>query len=133
MKLLSKVGGREAWFVFGLYAGFMFMMTHWPRLTIPLPGRPDLFVHATIFGTWGCLLIACGRFGPVLSLRNIGWSGAVGVAYAGVDELLQAIPFLRRTAAWDDWACDVFGITLACVIALVIRARIGRTRTDLTG
>jgi len=27
----------------------------------------------------------------------------------------------------------VFGITLACVIALVIRARIGRTRTDLTG
>ena len=107
-------------FLFGLYAGFMFMMTHWPRLTIPLPGRPDLLVHATIFGIWTGLLIACGRFGPPLSARNIGWAFVVGVVYAGIDEALQAIPFLKRTAAWDDWACDVAGVALACAVAFGI-------------
>lgn len=117
---LSRPPG--VWFVFGLYAGFMFMMTHWPRLTIPLPGRPDLLVHMTIFGIWTGLLIACGRFGPALSGRNIGWCFGVGVVYAAIDEGLQAIPFIRRTAAWDDWGCDLTGVALACVIALVLRS-----------
>jgi VanZ family protein len=114
------------WFLFGLYAGFMFMMTHWPRLNIPLPGRPDLLVHASIFGVWTGLLLACGRFGPPLSGRNIGSTFLVGVGYAGVDEALQAIPFLKRTAAWDDWACDVTGVALACAVAFGISLTVGR-------
>jgi len=108
------------WVIFGWYAGFLFMLTHWPRLTIPLPGRPDLLVHASIFAVWTCLLIACGLFGPALSIRNIGRSFPVALAYSAIDEGLQAIPFIRRNAAWDDWACNATGVAAACLAALLI-------------
>lgn len=107
-------------FIFGGYVGFQFMMTHWPALTLPFPGRPDLVAHFTVFGTWNALLIACGRFGPRFSLRNIAVCTMIAAMYAGVDEGLQLIPAVRRHAAWDDYGCNVAGIQLVALGALIL-------------
>ena len=106
---------------FWLWASALFVGTHWPALTLPGTGRPDLFIHAGIFGLWTLLLLACGYFGPPLSWGNIGAVLLIAPAYAGLDEALQAIPWVRRHAALDDWACDVLGILIACGVAAVLR------------
>ena len=113
-------GRRAVVFLFGAYAGFQFMMTHWPKLVVPGPGRPDLIVHFAVFGLWNALLISCARFGPALSWRNITASTVLASVYAGVDEGLQAIPVLRRVCAWDDYGANVAGIHLVAVAALLL-------------
>lgn len=115
------------------YALLLFIGTHWPKLTIPGGGRPDLFVHAAIFALWAALLIASGFFGPPLSRRNIALAALVAVAYAAVDEALQAIPWVRRNAAWDDWALDCAGIALAAVVAFAIRPFVPHPRAPAAG
>lgn len=104
----------------------VFVGTHWPNLQIPGKGRPDLAVHLTIFGTWTLALIACGFFGPVLSLRNIGRCALIAPVYAAFDESTQAIPMLRRTAAWDDYAFNCAGIALACAVAIIASRLVSR-------
>jgi hypothetical protein len=104
------------------FAALLFIGTHWPKLTIPAPGRPDLVVHMTIFAMWTALLIACGFFGPPLSGRNLGIVLAIAPVYAAVDESLQAIPWVRRHAAWDDYLMNVSGILLALAAAAVFSA-----------
>lgn len=113
-------------FVFGAYAGFQFMMTHWPSLVVPGPGRPDIVVHLLVFGLWTALLTACGCFGPPLSVRNIAVAALIASVYAGIDESLQLIPFIRRVAAWDDYGANVAGIHLAALAALALRTLSGR-------
>jgi hypothetical protein len=102
---------------FFLYALVLFIGTHWPALKINAPGRPDLLVHAAIFSLWTLLLIACGFFGPVLSRRNILTALPVAIVYAAIDESLQAIPWIRRTAALDDYLMNVTGIVAAAALA----------------
>ena len=99
------------------FAVLLFVGTHWPKLTIPAPGRPDLVVHMTIFAMWTALLISCGYFGPALSSRNLAIVLAIAPVYAAIDESLQAIPWIRRHAAWDDYAMNVSGIALALAAA----------------
>lgn len=111
---------------FWTYAAALFVGTHWPKLTIPASGRPDILVHAVVFGVWTGLLVAAGFFGPVRSMRNVVVAWAVAAVWSGVDEALQAIPFIRRNAAWDDWAANLAGVTLAAVIALVVARRAPR-------
>lgn len=104
---------------FWLYVPALFTATHWPQLRLPPSGRPDLVVHLALFGTWTGLLIACGYFGRSLSGRNIGLCWLVGGLYAAMDEALQAIPALGRTAAWDDWGANLLGVTGAALVALL--------------
>jgi len=103
------------------YAALLFTGTHWPALTLPGRGRPDLYIHFTIFGLWTALLIAAGFFGPPLSSRNIIAALAIAPIYAAIDEGLQAIPWIQRNAALDDWACNVGGILIACAGAATVR------------
>ncbi|MCC6661366.1 MAG: hypothetical protein IT437_10820 [Phycisphaerales bacterium] len=105
---------------FWVYVPILFTATHWPRLVIPAEGRPDLWIHVGVLGLWTALLIGCGFFGRPLSARNIITSAVIGVLYAGLDEGLQAIPWVHRTAAWDDFAADSLGVVLAAAVALVI-------------
>lgn len=107
---------------FWLYVPALFLLTHWPGAHIPMPGRPDLLAHLTIFGVWTALLISAGFFGPPLSWRNIGVCAAVAAAYSGFDEALQAIPFVRRHAAWDDWGANLLGVAAATAGAAAWRA-----------
>jgi len=108
-------------FLFFTYATIIFTLTHWPRLNISLPiHRPDLWAHLCVFGLWTALIIASGFFGDALSTRNITLSALVAAAYAGVDEALQAIPFLHRTCAWDDYGCNSLGVGLVAVAAWLL-------------
>lgn len=106
---------------FWCWAAILFTGTHWPKLEIPGEGRPDLLVHLSIFGLWGSLLIAAGFFGRPTSWRNIGAVFVIGLVYGAIDELLQAIPFIHRTCALDDWALDSVGILIACTGGVVSR------------
>jgi hypothetical protein len=108
------------------YAALLFTGTHWPELTLPGEGRPDLYIHFTIFGLWTAFLIGAGFFGPPLSSRNIIGALAVAPVYAALDEGLQAIPWVRRHAAFDDWCCNVGGILVACAGAAALRYVLNR-------
>lgn len=108
-------------FLFGCYAGFVFVGTHWPALAIPIPGRPDLVVHLSLFGLWTLMCIQAEPFGPMFSLRNVLASQLVSVVYSGIDEGLQAIPIVRRVAALDDFGANTCGVLLATFVALGVR------------
>lgn len=125
---MTGVQARRRWVLsaFGVYALALFTATHIPRLTIPLPGRPDLFVHAAVFGAWTALLIACAFFGPALSRRNVLWCVVIATGYSALDEGLQAIPALHRTAAWDDWGANMIGVVGVGAAALLAGMARGR-------
>lgn len=104
-------------FIFGGYAGLLFMATHWPKVAIPAEGRWDLLVHASVFGTWAILLMSTGPFGPARSERNIARCVPIAMIYACIDEGLQAVPLVKRVAAWDDLAANMTGILIASLVA----------------
>jgi hypothetical protein len=109
---------------FAIFVPTLYIATHWPKLELPGEGRPDLVVHVVAFGLWTTLIIGCGFFGPALSGRNIAASLAVATAYAAFDEATQAIPWIRRHAAVDDFAANLLGVLLACAGAvLLMKAR----------
>ncbi len=111
------------------FAGFavlLFVGTHWPKLTIPAPGRPDLFVHAAVFAVWTGLLIGAGFFGHPLSRRNLLFVLAIAPVYAAIDESLQAIPWIRRHAAWDDYRMNLAGVAIALAAASILAAVRGK-------
>jgi hypothetical protein len=108
------------------YALLLFALTHKPALTLPGSGRSDLLVHAVFFGLWAALFLAAGFFGPALSRRNLLAAALIAPAYAAFDEGTQAIPFIRRTAAWDDFFANLLGIAAVLAAAGILR-RLRRT------
>lgn len=116
---------------FWLYAAALFTATHWPALEIHVPSmdRPDLLIHFAFFGAWFCWFWASGWVGEPLEARSILLAAIASVAYAGFDEGLQAIPFVRRHCAWDDFFANCGGIALATLLAGIIvfvwAARVG--------
>jgi hypothetical protein len=105
---------------FAIYFPVLLLGTHWPALEVPGPGRSDLLVHLVAFGLWTALLIGAGLFGPALSWRNVGMAFAVGAAYSAVSEATQALPFIRRHAAFDDFLANLLGVLLTCCCALLL-------------
>lgn len=123
--------GRVIAFLFGVYAGVLFVGTHWPALRIEGPiRRPDLVVHFGAFGTWAFLMMMCGVWGRVASWRNVGWSVVAALLYAGLDEGLQAIPVIRRTCAWDDYAANAGGVLIAAAVVVVV-GKIAKRRAKM--
>lgn len=117
-------------YAFWAYAAVLFTGTHYPNLRMPGPPiRTDLFVHLSIFGTWTAILIAAGFFGPTLSWRNIRLAAIIAPIYAAIDESLQAIPFVHRTAAFDDWCANVAGIMLVIAGASVLKVLADRKQS----
>jgi len=112
---------RLRW-VFVGYAVLLFTLTHMPRLAVPMGPVPraDLLQHLAAFGVWSVLFTACGFFGRWNSGRNIGRSAAVGVAYACIDEGLQAIPVINRVFGWDDMLFNVMGIVAGSALVHIV-------------
>lgn len=102
---------------FSLYALTLISATHWPSLKIEGPVDRDKTIHIFAFALWTAALIAAAFFGPVFSRRNIALAAIIAILYAAFDEATQAIPFLHRTAALDDWLADLIGIALATAAA----------------
>ncbi len=125
--------GREPRvFLFGAYAGLLFMLTHWPRMKIdaPIP-RPDLAAHMAAFVLWTVLMAWSAWFGPPRSARNALTSAGLAAGYAALDEGLQAIPFLHRVAAWEDFAFDLLGVGAGLlVLAAASRLASGQGNTS---
>ncbi|HMN41512.1 MAG TPA: VanZ family protein [Phycisphaerales bacterium] len=107
--------------LFWVFAGALFVGTHWPalRIDVPMIRRPDLVVHFVIFAAWFGLFWLTAYVGEPLRLRSILLAVVVACVYAGVDEGLQAIPWVRRTCAWDDYAANCVGVALGAFAALV--------------
>lgn len=112
---------------FACYAVALFTATHWPSPTLPLGGVPlsDKAYHFLAFALWAWLL---------LLTRLTPWRNdaprpvppfVIALAYACVDEGLQLIPALKRSADWGDLLADVLGAGAA--IALFVTTRTGRT------
>jgi hypothetical protein len=118
------LGARVAVWIFLAFAVVLFTGTHWPQLRIqgPIP-RPDLWIHFAAFATWTFLCGCCAFFGPRWSRANIGTTCLVALLYAALDEGLQLIPQLGRTAAFDDYGANAIGVAIGCVVLYAIRAR----------
>jgi VanZ family protein len=116
---------------FVCFAVVLFTMTHWPALKVRnVVPRSDLWIHASAFTAWTLLCILASLFDTnPLSRRNILLSMLAGVAYAGFDELTQAIPILHRTCAWDDFFADALGVVIAGVVAILL-SRKARASAD---
>lgn len=108
---------------FWIYAPILFTLTHTPGITLPTRYRPDLLVHFGAFGMWAGLLAMAAYFGPTLSWRNIRIVWPIAACYAAIDEGLQAIPFIHRHAAVDDWLANVGGITIVGISLLTFGSR----------
>lgn len=115
---------------FAVYALALFIATHWPALVIegPVP-RSDLYIHVFAFALWTTLLLACRFWGRFGSWANVARCVPLALAYAAVDEGLQAIPALHRTAAWDDFAANASGVLLAGAAAFML-GRMTNPRSD---
>lgn len=105
---------------FWAFAAVLFTATHWPRLEVPhvVIERTDIVLHIGAFCVWTLLLIGTEYLGPLLNRRAIGWCWLIGLASAGLDEGLQAIPLVNRTCAWDDWGANAAGVTVAALVAV---------------
>jgi hypothetical protein len=112
---------RAVRLIFWLYAAILFTATHWPRLEMPGPEGSDKVIHIGAFGMWMLLAATQGWFGAPVSDRNLLRTMLVAAAYAGTDEGLQAIPFVHRTCALDDYAANAIGIMLATLTLLMFR------------
>lgn len=114
----------HARFLFGVYAVVLFLATHWPEARLPMGPipRPDLLQHLVAFGVWSGLFTASGIFAQWNSRQNIVPSIFVGLAYACIDEGLQAIPAIRRVFGWEDMAFNILGI-LAGVPCTLLAAK----------
>jgi VanZ family protein len=99
---------------FWVYALVLFTATHTPGVQFGTRFRWDILIHIAAFGLWAACLALAGFFGPPCSWRNIRCVAPIATAYAAADEALQAIPFVHRHAAVDDWLANVTGIVIAC-------------------
>lgn len=114
---------RTTWRVcFVLYAIALVTATHWPALTLEVPGldRPDLLIHMTAFGGWFGLFWLSGFVGPPGSWRSIRLCVLIAVVVAAIDEYSQGIPGLKRTVAWDDFFSNCAGIAIGAAVASVV-------------
>ncbi len=101
----------------GLYWAVLFVATHLPNPPVAVPGNvPDTWLHFFAYLGLAALLVL------VISVSGSSgrWTGLVawGMAavYGAIDELLQMIPALHRTAEWKDWVADLGGA--ACGVFL---------------
>lgn len=117
------VSATRAWrWVFVVFAAALFVGTHWPNLKVDVPmvERPDLLVHMCVFGAWFVFLWLSALVGRPVSWMTVLKCAIVAVAYAAVDESMQAIPWVRRHAAWDDFGANCLGIGVAASVAWMV-------------
>jgi VanZ family protein len=104
---------RIAWIVALV---FVLVTTLWPRLSLGSGESPiDKLIHAAAFGVLATLFVYT-RW-----LRSLWWSLLFMLALAALDEALQMIPQLGRSADLDDWGADVVGIVIALAFCMAAR------------
>lgn len=118
------------WVLLALVAfwGAMFVGTHIPMPPTPdLPSGSDKYMH---FGAYAGLAFLLGLYRAVtrpMTFRQYAAVFGVTVVYSVVDELLQMIPALHRTADfWDavaDWCGSIIGLCSLWIALAIYRRR----------
>ncbi len=85
-------------------------------------------MHLCAFGGWAFCFTATAWVGNWNSWFGLRWPFAIGIAYAALDEGLQAIPALGRTCAWDDFAANCAGVGLGIAGARLAREYVHNRR-----
>ncbi len=106
---------------FWLAVAFAYVAAILPGSEAPSLGGSDKLDHVAAFFTITFLgRAAYPRLGVPLLL------GAM-VAFGGLIELTQAIPFIHRDAEWNDWFADILatliGLALSQPFALLVKRR----------
>lgn len=104
-----------------LWAAAILVLTSVPSPGVRTPSGADKLVHLAVYGVLGVLLGRARAPGPA-SAAGV---GALGVAFAAVDELHQRwIP--GRTADPADWAADALGVAAG----LLLHSRLSAPRGE---
>ena len=107
MALEAGARGIAAWrWVAALGFTFVFVTTHWPRLTFGPEGPSDKFIHAMAFGvlTFFAFQARWVRHPLVLFLGM--------AAVAALDESTQQLALFNRHTSLADYLADVLGIAV---------------------
>jgi VanZ family protein len=113
-------GLRIAVIALATYWLLLFISTHIPvHHLMAKIGTNDKVLHAIAFAGLAFLIAWAIPTNLVFLSRNVLLAGVCGVAYAGVDELLQ-IP-VGRTADWMDFQADCIGISIGLAVYTAIR------------
>lgn len=102
--------------------------THIPQEMMPrdLQVRMlDKIEHTAAYGALSLLLLMSFRRPP--GLKAMGAILLVGMLVGAVDEATQ--PLVNRVGSPGDWAADVVGVGIACLLFLVIRFYLRRSRS----
>lgn len=113
-----------------LYTLALLVATHWPgaKIEVDIP-RPDLYVHAAIYGVLTSLCIAAAPLGrPRLRRRAIFLCALAAAVLGGLDELTQPLPPFHRDGSLDDYAADLTGIGVAVAGAWLVALVLSRMR-----
>jgi hypothetical protein len=115
------VSGRLARACFALAVLGSFVVLFAPGSDVPAsPPGVDKVVHASLFA----VLAFTGLWAGIRSR----WFGLALVVYAGVSELIQMVPALRRDASFGDYAADVAGVLLGFLLWIAVARRRARSR-----
>lgn len=82
----------------------------------------DKSLHVVAFAVLAFLLAWAVPTHPKRKSQNVLIATAIGVAYAGIDELTQ-IP-VGRIADWADFSADLFGILAGIIVYVAMREAI---------
>ncbi len=125
----ARLRTRWRW-AFFVFAFALTTATHWPNLRIEsgVIDRPDLLLHATSFAALTVLILLSRFFATeALAWRNLLAALALALAWAGLDEISQALPGLNRTVAWSDFLANCLGVALVGCVCCVWRVQKGAT------
>ena len=117
-----------AWLTLGLYVILGLTMTHIPHVPSQIMQFGDKHLHFAGYFVYAALTyIAFGLNFP----RLRGLSVIIILFFAGfaaLDELTQ--PFFGRDCDYYDWRADMFGVTTAVVLLVVLRMIASRRVSD---
>jgi VanZ family protein len=123
-------GLRIAVIALACYWVLLFTLTHIPTNRLMSLFRiSDKLVHLAAFAGLSFLLAWAIPTNRQRMMDNVLLAGALGLLYAGFDELLQ-IP-VGRTADWFDFLADGAGIVLGLSFYTLIRSYLIRAQIQL--
>ena len=107
------------------YALLIFILSSIPSLRAPDIGLTlqDKILHVAEFGVLGVLLVRSFSFVFDKKMKVVIWTLLSGVAYAGLDELHQAV-VPGRECALGDFLADSVGIVIALILSVFILSRL---------
>jgi len=133
MSKRSRVRGRLR-LVTALMLGYwclLFIATHVPLPAVKAIGANDKLIHFAGYATLAFLAAWALSQKSALTWKGYLTVWLVVALYGVVDELLQMIPMLHRSADRQDWYADILGAACALIVYwlwIEVRRRLSTSR-----